>query len=157
MAAPPGFFTDLMLSETPLFAKQLEYTQPQSQQTSGLGWPVAPMNPHALLHNQLHFAQQPLRPVAMPFEVDDFFDTDTDVDSLVACLDAHSYASSLLSSSSSLLAAPSSVGGGSSPIDVCDGLDAIAAVSDFRWYPVVVASAVESFQDPSGDELLALR
>lgn len=148
LTAPPGFFTDLMLSEPPLLTKQLEPTQ--VQHASGLGWPVATtQHPHVLLHSQLHVAPQLYHPAPLAFEVDEFFDADTDVDSLVAYLDAHPYATSSL-----VLTAPSSsIGGGSSPIDVCDGLDAIAAVSDFRWHPVVMASAAESFQDASNDEL----
>lgn len=140
---PTGFFTDLMMSDT-MFAKQ-----------PNVSWtPMAPLQQQPPSHMYQSF----VKPTST-VNVDDLLDGD--LDSLTHCLDSIPQTASLgfpaphvTPSSSSMLGL---VGGSSSPIDVCDGLDAVAAVSDFWWHPVVVNvdPVLDMASSSMSDELFA--
>lgn len=83
--------------------------------------------------------------------VNDFLEGD--LDSLTDCLD-YSIPSFANMNSSNMMMMATGCGinamgnGSSSPIDVCDGLDAVAAVNDFWWHPVLAVDPL-LLLDPS--------
>lgn len=112
-----------------------------------------------LMMSETLYAKQQLELCPLPHQrvptVNDFLDGN--LDSLTDCLDYSIPSFATMSYNNSNIGCGMALGS-SSPIDVCDGLDAVAAVNDFWWHPVVV---VDPLLDTSAlvmsDEIFALQ
>lgn len=113
-----------------------------------------------LMMSETLYSKQQLELCLLPHQrvptVNDFLDGD--LDSLTDCLDYSIPSFATMNNNSNIGCGMALGSGSSSPIDVCDGLDAVAAVNDFWWHPVVV---VDPLLDTSAlvmsDEIFALQ